>query len=64
MRATNNPKCPPGEPVVGCNSTCDTPVRDFSKPMTSGKKTKLPHYCNETKEGNIICRDWAQGTEN
>jgi hypothetical protein len=38
MRATNNPNCPPGEPILGYNSTCDTPVRDFSKSRRISKK--------------------------
>lgn len=39
-RATQNPSCPPGEPPIGYNSTCD--IRRDSKPNTEATNTSSP----------------------
>ena len=40
LSITNDPKCPPGEPALGWNSTCEAPYIKKEK-----KKNKLPMAC-------------------
>ena len=65
MRTTNNPNCPPGEPKLGYNSTCDT---DRNKALDSGYLESFdfldqsnPPSPNRSKKSDCTHRDRMNG---
>lgn len=67
-RTSNNPSCPPGEPQLGFNSTCQTAPRDWEAKKAEEKTEskcdlKLRAYsCSYTKylEANPNIKNWAE----
>ena len=68
-RTTNNPNCPPGEPQLGFNSTCQTAPKDWAATQSKAKEEgpkcdfKLKAYnCSYTAylDANPSMKKWAE----
>lgn len=71
-RASINPECPPGEPVIGFNSTCQNPPKGWESPSERAARelkeasmcdAKLKDYqCSYSKylEANPNVKIWAE----
>lgn len=71
-RASINPKCPPGEPPVGYNSTCQKPPLGWESPSEKAEREEKdvpkcdfklrPYDCsyNTYLEANPSMKEWAE----
>ena len=71
-RASVNPECPPGEPVIGWNSTCEKPPVGWERPSAKAAREKregpkcdfkLQKYdCSYDKylDANLGMKKWAE----
>lgn len=55
VRASVNPECPPGEPEIGYNSTCQTAPTDWESPAARTKREALEGPDCDPKLKNYGC---------